>query len=233
MTRPRTSQSGSLAGVSPPTGRTLHIALCSTPTPGCRVQGPSGAAWESPGRACWPLPDLHTPALRGPEGCQTHLGQTGWSHLLESLAPNTGNLRQQWQEEAGSTAGVGVQSRAPTLLLLLLWWGVLPSSLVLQVLVDGSEAEEEVEEPRGGLYQVRHVGSCPAGLTTLSVGWGRKVSPPSAAPPCAGPVLECEGHRVTELHSSLQVDGCTLTDGETEARLRPHRQETAGPGLQG
>lgn len=96
---------------------------CLLPSPGCTVQGPGGQpggqSWGSYRLlACWPLPHLETPALRGPDGWQTHLTQNGWSHLVESSAHVTGNLWPQWQEAGGrasSWAGIGDQSPAPPL----------------------------------------------------------------------------------------------------------------------
>ena len=86
--------------------------------------------------------------------------QIGWlGPLTAELSIVTGNLWLPWQE-VGAEPPRGhcweLKPCAPTLPRWLLWRGGLPLCPVLQVPVDGPEAEAEAEEPHTGLHQVFH-----------------------------------------------------------------------------
>lgn len=224
---------------------------CLLPSPGCTVQGPGRAAWVgSPGGALQAARLLAASSPRdtssqGPRRL-SHSPHTDW------LEPLVRELGTRYREPVAAEAGGRRQSLllgrhwgskpcAPTLLSCLLW-SVLSSSVVLQVPVDGPEAEREAEEPHGGLHQVR-MGFCPGErLASSPAGWGPRGFPQLGgaqshhqlpAPPLCRARAGAGWAGAHWASRSLQVDGGPRTDEETEAHLRPQRQETAEPGLQG
>lgn len=116
---------------------------------------------------------------------------------------------------ASPGAGGGELSAERPPASLALRRGVLPSSLVLQVPVDGPEAETEAEGPHGALRQVRRP-CCSLGPPRFP-SWGVLRAATSYQPhPVRAPCCQVGG-----------------ADGDTEACLRPCGQGAAEPGLQG
>lgn len=202
MTSPWIFQLGSLAGVSTPAGRAQHIRAPAHPTAqaaGCRGQvgQPRWApcrALESSGSTAGCFLSLQTLTL-GRRGLSDLLQMVSRSHLLETLALVTG-------KPVAAVAGGGRRQSlllswcwqsnpCPTPLLCPIQRRALLSFLVLQVLVDGREAEKAAEEPHGCLHQVC-LGFCPGKRpTSPPASWGPTRFLPlggcSESPPVIGP----------------------------------------------
>lgn len=199
MTSPWTSQMGSLAGVSPPAGRAQHIrasAHLTAQAAGCRGQmGKPGwapcRALESPESTASCFLSLQMLAL-GPRELSDSLQMaTCWRawHPLQGTCSRSGRRRQV--AEPPFELALVIKPLCPTPLLCPIQWRALLSSPVLQVLVDGHEAEKAAEEPHGRFHQVC-LGFCPGKRpASPPVSWGPSGFPPlgrCSESPVIGPV---------------------------------------------
>lgn len=179
-----------------------HSCTCPPHSPGCRVQGPGGAAQMG--------------ALQGPRVLREHsrlLPQPAdtdpWAQRVVRLAtdgqsePLVGDLGTRYRETCGCSGRrrqvaepplelvLAIKPLCPTPLLCPIQRRALLSFLVLQVLVDGREAEKAAEEPHGCLHQVC-LGFCPGKRpTSPPASWGPTRFLPlggcSESPPVIGP----------------------------------------------